>query len=111
MEIGNHGIDHLETIPRRNKQARRAMKRFDLPIKETRHALQYAHSRCAYCDDAPTRLTRLIYQFRRWRAQVDLFAMHFMIADIFDFYRPERIQPHVQGDKTNPYSLLAQLLQ
>src|SRR5579884_3273852 len=86
VEIGNHGIHHLEMEARRNEEPRIAMIRLELAARvhalHSSHALQRAHRGCTDGDDATASLARLVNQFSRWRIQIDLFAVHLMLAHI-----------------------------
>src|SRR5579863_957803 len=111
VEVGYHGIDHLETIAGRDKQASRAVTGFDFAIMETGSALQHAHRRRAYRDHAPACPARLIDQRGGRRVQVNLFAVHLMLAEILNLDGAKGVQSHMQRHKTHAHSLPAQFIQ
>src|SRR5436305_14506953 len=107
MEIGNHRIHNLKAITGYDKQTCSSMIRLDTTIVEVGNALQHTHGSCANCHDTSTSTTRLIDQLGSWSIQVNLFAVHLMVAYILTLDRPESIKPHMQCHKANPHSLAA----
>src|SRR5579859_4519559 len=111
MEIGDHGIYDLKAIARGDEEACAALVSLDVPTIDSGNTLQHAHRCCAHGNDTAASFACFCNEPGSWRIQLDLFAVHLVLTDIFALDRTEGVQSHMEGHEANPHSLLAQLLQ
>ena len=95
MEVRNHGVHYLKAIARGDKQACMAPVWLNLPIVHTGDAFQHTYRGGTDGENAPTSMACLANQRGGGRVQLDLFAVHLMLADHFALNRPERIETDV----------------
>src|SRR5258708_20237324 len=110
VKISNHRIYRLEGIAGLDKQTWSPIIGLYTSLVKTRNALQHSHCRRADGNDAATRTASLINQLGRRSIQVNLFAVHLMLANILTFNRPERIESHLQAPPTTSHPLLSYFL-
>ena len=107
MEVSDHGIHYLIAIAGCDKEACMAFIWLQSGLSYRLATLSSTRT-----EVVPTAMTRppaarvVVDQFSGWCIQLDLFAMHLMLADILTLNGTECVQAHMQCDEADAHALL-----